>query len=154
MTGMVAIRQCDARDAPALAQLRRRWAEEQAGRPLEDPGFDARFAEWYAAESPHRTTFLAEIDNDAIGMVNLAIFERMPRPGRPGSRWGYLANAFVLAEHRGRGIGAALLDAVITHAQDRGCARIVLSPTERSVPFYRRAEFGPATMLLARTLGA
>jgi hypothetical protein len=30
-------------------------------------------------------------------MMNLAISERMPRPGRPASYWGYLANAYVLA---------------------------------------------------------
>ncbi|WP_084211203.1 hypothetical protein [Pseudonocardia acaciae] len=30
--------------------------------------------------------------------------------------------------------------------------RDVLSPSERSVSFYRRAGFGPATMLMARVL--
>jgi GNAT superfamily N-acetyltransferase len=76
----------------------------------------------------------------------------MPRPGRPDSRWGYLANAFVLAEHRNRGVGAALLTELVAGARDRGCARIVLAPSERSVPFYRAAGFGPASMLLAQTL--
>ncbi|MFD9704516.1 GNAT family N-acetyltransferase [Lentzea sp. NPDC059081] len=58
----------------------------------------------------------------------------------------------MLAAHRERGIGTALLDAAVAHARARSCARIVLSPSERSVPFYRRAGFGPATMLLARVL--
>ncbi|WP_233442185.1 hypothetical protein [Lentzea atacamensis] len=40
----------------------------------------------------------------------------------------------------------------MTHARARSCARIVLSPSERSVPFYQRAGFGPATMLLAHVL--
>ncbi|MFR9749674.1 N-acetyltransferase family protein [Nocardia sp. 004] len=147
----VVIRQAEDRDIQALAQLRRRWSEEQAGRSLEDNGFDEQFAQWYAAESEHRTIFLAEIDSNTVGMVNLTIFERMPRPGQPASRWGYLGNAFVLVEHRCQGIGAALLNALIAYARSRECIRIVLSPTDRSVPFYRRAEFGPATMLLART---
>ncbi|MFJ1454796.1 GNAT family N-acetyltransferase [Nocardia sp. N2S4-5] len=151
-TPAVTIRQTDDRDIPALAQLRRQWAEEQAGRPLEDNGFDEQFAQWYAAESSRRTTFLAEIDSDAVGMVNLALFERMPRPGLPASRWGYLSNAFVLPEYRSRGVGTALLNALIEHARARACARIVLSPTTRSVPFYQRADFTPATMLLARIL--
>ena len=153
VTHAVDIRQTDDRDIPALAQLRRKWSEEQAGQPLDDDGFDEQFAQWYAAESSRRTTFLAEIDSNAVGMVNLAIFERMPRPGQPASRWGYLGNAFVLAEHRSQCIGTALLNTLIAHAQDHGCVRIVLSPTDRSVPFYQRAEFGPATMLLARVLG-
>ena len=73
---------------------------------------------------------------------------------RPASRWGYLGNAFVLAEHRSRGVGTALPNALVAHAQDRGCVRMVLSPTDRSMPFYHKAEFGPATMLLARILGS
>lgn len=153
VTRAVSIRQTDERDISALAQLRRQWSEEQAGRPLEDNGFDEQFAQWYSAETSRRTTFLAEIDSNAIGMVNIAFFERMPRPGQPASRWGYLGNAFVLAEHRSQGIGTALLNTLIAHARDRGCVRIVLSPIDPSVPFYQRADFGPATMLLARVLG-
>ncbi|MFG1792106.1 GNAT family N-acetyltransferase [Nocardia sp. NPDC049149] len=152
VTRAVSIRQTDDRDIPALAQLRRQWSAENAGRPVEDNGFDEQFAQWYAAESSRRTTFLAEIDGIAVGMVNLALFERMPQPGRPASRWGYLGNAFVLAEHRSQGVGTALLDALTAYAKDLGCVRIVLSPTDLSVPFYQRADFGPATMLLARVL--
>jgi GNAT superfamily N-acetyltransferase len=84
-------------------------------------------------------------------MMNLAVFERMPRPGRPPSRWGYLGNAFVLAAYRNRGIGAQLIDAALDYADRNGFVRVVLSPTCRSVPFYERAGFGPASALLLRT---
>lgn len=152
-TDTVTIREAGDHDIPALVRLRRTWSEEQAGRPLDDSEFDDRFAQWYAVESNRRTTFVAEIGGTAVGMVNLVFFERMPRPGHPDSRWAYLANAFVLAEHRSQGIGTALLEAVIEHAHSQGCVRIVLSPSDQSVPFYQRADFGPATMLLARTFG-
>jgi GNAT superfamily N-acetyltransferase len=85
-------------------------------------------------------------------MVNLAIFNRMPQPGRAASHWCYLGNAFVLTSHRNRGIGTVLLETAVDYARDQGSARIVLSPSERSVPFYQRAGFGPATMLLAKRL--
>jgi len=55
-----------------------------------------------------------------------------------------------LPEHRDRGVGSALLKAVMNHARLCGAVRIVLSPSERSVPFYQRAGFGPATMLMAK----
>jgi GNAT superfamily N-acetyltransferase len=148
----VAIRQAGERDIATLTTLRRLWAEEQAGQQLGDDSFEERLAQWYAAEAQRRVTFLAEIGGNAVGMVNLALFERMPKPGQRASRWGYLGNAFVLTAYRNRGIGAALLDALVGHAYDLGCARIVLSPSERSVPFYKRAGFGPATMLMARVL--
>ncbi len=75
----------------------------------------------------------------------------MPRPGRRPSRWGYLGNAFVLAVYRNQGIGRQLLDAVLGYAGQNGFARVVLSPSERSIPFYRRAGFGPADALMLWT---
>jgi GNAT superfamily N-acetyltransferase len=76
------------------------------------------------------------------------VFERMPKPGRLISQWGYIANVFVLAGYRDQGVGGQLLSAAIDHAKANGYARLVLSPTERAVPFYRRAGFGAADELL------
>jgi predicted N-acetyltransferase YhbS len=50
------------------------------------------------------------------------------------------------------GIGAAMVDLLLRQARELGCVRVVLSPSERSVPFYERARFGPATMLMATVL--
>ncbi|HET6259652.1 MAG TPA: GNAT family N-acetyltransferase [Pseudonocardia sp.] len=99
-----------------------------------------------------RVSFLAEAGGRLVGMMHLVVFERMPSPERAPTRWGYLANAFVLERHRNRGIGSALLDQLVGHAREIGCVRLVLSPSERSVPFYARAGFGPATMLMAQVL--
>ena len=74
-------------------------------------------------------------------MMNLAVFERMPRPGRDAGTWGYLANAFVLEPYRNQGIGRLLLDALLAHAEAEGYVRVVLRPSERSMRFYRRAGF-------------
>jgi len=90
----------------------------------------------------------------AIGMMNLAVFERMPSPGREPGCWGYLGNAFVLAEFRDQGVGQMLIDALLHYADDNGFARVVLSPSERSVPFYERNGFRPADALLLRRLPA
>jgi len=84
-------------------------------------------------------------------MMNLAIFERMPRPGHEPSRWGYLGNAFILEAYRNQGIGTRLLNAVLGYADENHLARVVLSPSDRSVPFYQRAGFGPADSLMLRT---
>jgi GNAT superfamily N-acetyltransferase len=138
-------------DVTALATLRRRWSEEQHGE-VDDPEFALRFRDWYQAEIPRRLTWLAEVNGDPVGMVNLVIFERMPRPGRPPGRWGYLGNAFVLRAYRDNGIGGRLVAALLAYADRSGLARVVLSPSPRSVPFYRRLGFGAADMLMARRL--
>jgi GNAT superfamily N-acetyltransferase len=148
------IRRAGPADLPALAALRREQAREQQG-TAGDPEFEARFADWSARESAHRITWLAETGpgegQRMAGMMNLALFERMPRPGRPVSQWGYLANAFVLAAYRNQGTGGRLLDAVLRYGTEAGLARVVLSPSERSVEFYRRAGFRPADTLLLWT---
>jgi GNAT superfamily N-acetyltransferase len=85
-------------------------------------------------------------------MLNLAVFERMPSPGRARSRWGYLGNAYVRPEWRSQGVGTALLTELLAYARSEGFVRIVLRPSERSIPFYRRAGFGPATPLMLAEL--
>jgi hypothetical protein len=62
-----------------------------------------------------------------MDVMNLVLFERMPWPGPDPGRWGYLANA-----------------------DGHDFARVVLSPSQRSIPLYRRAGFGPADALLSR----
>jgi GNAT superfamily N-acetyltransferase len=48
---------------------------------------------------------------------------------------------FVREELRGLGIGSVLLGAIVAASEGRGYARLVLSPSEAAVPFYRRAGF-------------
>jgi GNAT superfamily N-acetyltransferase len=147
-----AVRLAEPGDGPAVLALRRAWSAEWHGPVLED-GFDARFAQWWAGERSGRLTWLAwASDGVPVGMVNLIVSERMPWPGQPQSRWGHLSNAYVLPSHRSHGLGTALVTALLTHARSAGFARIVLSPSERSIPFYRRAGFGSATSLLVLPL--
>ena len=131
-----------------VAALRRAWTEEQLGEVLDDPAYAGRFADWWAAETGRRLLWVASVAGTPVGMLNVTVFERMPRPDRPPSRWGYLGNAFVLRAHRNAGIGAELLAAAVAHARDAGFVRLVLAPSERSVPFYRRAGFRPANDLM------
>lgn len=149
VTEIVIRHACDA-DAPALAGLRGEWTREWGG-AADDLGFGERFAEWFEQEKARRVTWLAESDDRAVGMVNLTVFERMPQPGRAPSRWGYLANAFVLAAYRNRGVGGRLLSALLTYADEHDFARVVLNPSDRAIPLYQRAGFQTATALLIRT---
>ncbi|MGH3302477.1 MAG: GNAT family N-acetyltransferase [Streptosporangiaceae bacterium] len=149
MTDIVIRRALDA-DVAALGALRREWTREWGGAGY-DPGFGQRFAAWFEQDGARRVTWLAAEGDRAVGMVNLAVFDRMPQPGRVPSRWGYLANAFVLAAYRNRGVGGRLLDALLSYADEHGFARIVLNPSQRAIPFYERAGFGSASALLVRT---
>ena len=129
------VRVASAADTAALASLRALWSDG------DEPGFAARMTAWLDAEGDRRTTWVATFGHVPAGMASMLEYRRMPRPGRPDSRWGYVSNMFVREDLRNRGIGSALLDAIVAAADDRGYARLVLSPSERSIPFYRRAGF-------------
>jgi GNAT superfamily N-acetyltransferase len=153
---MIEIRAATEADAAALAALRALFLTGHEA----DGAFADDVAAWLGEEGERRMTWLAERDGAALGMASLFEYRRMPRPGLPGSRWGYVSNMFVREEARDAGVGAALLDAVIAAADERGYARLVLSPAERAIPFYERAGFlvpdggaGPHR-LLVRPAGA
>ncbi|GCD92343.1 N-acetyltransferase [Nocardioides sp. LS1] len=138
-----------------VAALRRAWTEENAGHPVEDDDFTGRFEEWLEREQDQRVTWLGYVDGVAVAMVNLLVFTRMPRPGESApTQWGYLANCYVLPEHRNGGLGGRMLDALTAYADEQGFVRVVLSPSPRSVPFYLRGGFEPATSLMVRLPGS
>jgi GNAT superfamily N-acetyltransferase len=152
------VRVATADDQAAIVALRRTWTEENAGHPVDDPTFEERFAAWFEREHDQRVTWLAYAGGEPVGMLNLLVFTRMPFPldadtARP-TQWGYLANCFVVAGHRDRGLGERLVAACTAYGDEHGFARIVLSPTDRSVPFYARAGFAPATSLMVRSAPA
>ncbi|WP_028930083.1 GNAT family N-acetyltransferase [Pseudonocardia asaccharolytica] len=143
------IRVADERDVEALAGLRRAWLEERRGHPVDDPGFEAAFAQWWRIEQPRRTFWLAEAGSEragwtAVGSINVVETVHMPRPGARSGRVGQVGNAFVLNAFADRGVPRALLTSVVEHARQRRYRRLLLAPTPGSAAFYRRAGFVPA----------
>ena len=133
----------------ALADLRRSWLEERTGQPVDDPGFETAFEQWWRAELPRRTFWLAETGTlrqgiRAVGSLNVVEIVHMPRPGARSGRIGHVGNAFVLRSFADRGVPGALLDAAIEHARERRYRRLLLAPTAGSAAFYRRAGFTSA----------
>ena len=122
-------------DVPTLAALRTRWAGGA------EEAFEARMRAWLAADGERRTTWLAEAEGEPAGMISLFEYRRMPKPGRPDSRWGYVGNLYVRDEFRGRGVASTLLDALVACAEERGYARLVVSPSEEALALYRGAGF-------------
>ncbi|MDQ0756151.1 GNAT family N-acetyltransferase [Arthrobacter sp. B3I4] len=117
---------------------------------LEQEDFDATFSEWLDANP--RKFFLAEENGHAVGMLNLMVFERMPKPGTVPSRWVYLGNVYVRPAFRNAGVGARLVEAAIDFSRDIKAVRILLSPSPASRTFYARLGFQPAEALNVLTL--
>lgn len=146
----IQVRRAGEPDLPALARLRRTWAE-QRGRlaPGADPTFEQTFAGWWRAEAPRRAFWLAEVGDpeagtSAVGSLNVAEFVAMPSPGHRPERWGYVGNVVVLEGYAARGAPRRLLSAAIAYAEERGFSRLVLRPSAAGAAFYRAAGFAAA----------
>ena len=130
-----------------LAALRTTW---HPGDPSADHEFSDVFRQWVEKETNGRVFWIARRDGEPIGMVNLVLFDRMPVPGGESGGWGYLSNMFVVDAERNNGVGAKLIAALTDYGDALGLERIVLKPTERSIPLYTRNGFSADNALLVR----
>ena len=140
----VVVRRARWDDVALFCALRLQWQNEEPS-----PEFEYRFTGWFEREWPSRWWWLALDDQRPVGMVNLKLFHRMPTAQDTTASWGYLCNLFVSPTHRTQGVGGSLVGALLAVAQDHDLVRVVLSPSEESVPLYQRHGFTDAHGLLA-----
>ncbi len=145
------VRQARVADAPALARLR--WAfkqEDYEGDPP-SPARSMDQAEQWIRERLDGGRWLAwvlEIGEEICGHVFLHLVERIPEPYEENTPVGYVTNFYVVPSQRNRGLGTALLEALKLHARGLGMDVLIVWPSERSDPLYRRAGFQPSAELL------
>ncbi len=75
--------------------------------------------------------FIAEIKGRPAGLSIATSYQKT----------GYFGELIVLPEHRGKGIGGALLRAAMTYLQERGMTSIVLDAVPEAVSLYERHGF-------------
>ncbi len=141
------IRPATVEDGPELARLRWEFRIEQGTPPtLDRAAFDAEMAAFVAdALAAHAwRIWVAEDAGCLIGCVWLHLVQKVPHPDRRRDERpvGYVTNMYVEPGLRDAGLGRALLDEALAHARERDVDGVVVWPSERSVPFYRRAGFG------------
>jgi GNAT superfamily N-acetyltransferase len=99
---------------------------------------EAELTETLFGKRPYAEALIARVGETPVGHAiffhNYSTF--LARPGN------YIEDIFVLPEHRGRGAGKALLQAVAKLARQRRCARLEWSVLDWNTPaieFYQRA---------------
>ncbi len=120
---MESIRTASERDLPAIAELRRsvgwnvyRWALLDAMRP------------------PQARMYVAEELGEVIAVGSGIAYGRL----------GVVGNMVVAADHRGRGLGRRILQAVIAFLEGRGCTQLELYATADGQRLYQRYGFEPS----------
>lgn len=131
-----AIRPAGPADADALAELIRELARyERLEHEVKMTTDDIRRTLF--VPEPAAEALLAEAGGEPVGMA-LFFSNYSTFLGRPGL---YLEDLFVKPEHRGRGLGKALLQEVARVALERGCGRLewaVLDWNRPAIDFYER----------------
>jgi ribosomal protein S18 acetylase RimI-like enzyme len=143
----VRVRAATPDDAPALAALRWRQATED-GTGADRAGFDSAFIDWVRAHRSSHTAFVAEQGSAMIGVAWLAVLPRPPEPTAWTRAGGDIQSVYVVPERRDRGVGTALIRAIVAEAGVRGLHHLVVRSGRRAVAFYRRAGFGANELIL------
>ena len=135
MTSDASIRPARPDDAETIVALIRELAEYEKLGDRAQATPDAIRAHLFGPR-PYAEAWLAEVAGETAGFA-LFYHTFSTFLGRPGL---YLEDLFVRPEHRGRGIGKALLAGLARLAIDRGCGKlewVVLDWNEPSIGFYR-----------------
>ncbi len=130
------IRPAEPADVPVIADLIRQLARYEK---LEDEVVltKERLSAGLFGARPYAEAVLAEEEGEPIGFAlffhTFSTFLAMPGM--------YLEDLFVLPDHRGRGVGHALLAHLARLAVERGCGRLewaVLNWNREAIRFYER----------------
>ena len=87
------------------------------------------------------TVWVAAAAGQVISQVFIQRIEKVPRPVRVQPAFGYVTNVFTRPAYRNQGVGAELMRRVQGWAKEQGLEMLVLWPSKKAVPFYRRAGF-------------
>lgn len=151
----IAFRTASAADIGTLAAMRLAFTfEDPEPGAVVRPDYDAAFKETVeeGIASGRWTVWLAEANGEILSHVYVGLIEKIPRPTRE-SRWiGYVTNVYTSPEHRGQGVGTALLERVGEWAAERDVELLFVWPSDESVGFYERAGFATGRDPLVREL--
>ena len=87
--------------------------------------------------------WVAEGEGAIVATSGVTIFERPPNGANPSGLEAYLSNMYTLPDWRGRGLGTALVEAIVAHLKATRVRRVWLHATERGRPVYAKAGFVP-----------
>ena len=137
-------------DVPELVRLRRLMIESVG---LQYEGPDGRGAEWEATCAGLLTAGLADgsfhasvVDDPdrpgclaacGVGMVG----QRLPGPGNPNGKWGYIQSMATDDAHRRRGLARAIFEDLMAWFDSVGVTSVDLHASDMGAPLYRQYGF-------------
>ncbi|MBQ1020273.1 GNAT family N-acetyltransferase [Micromonospora sp. D93] len=99
------------------------------------------YADWVAAHAETHLPFVAEVDGRVVGAAWLHVAQRVPSSESLDRWYGDIQSVKVREEYRNRGIGGALMAAILAEARVRGLLHVTVHSGRRAVDFYLRNGF-------------
>lgn len=160
---MIGIRRAGPEDAAEIVRLRRIMFAAMNGR--DEPGEWERDATAMAREQlagPEETARLGAfvVAGELPGAPHLAacavgrIEERLPAPGHPAGRFGFVFNVCTDPRYRGRGFARATTEALLAWFARHGVTRVDLHATDEAEGMYRSLGFHSHSTALSLSLPA
>jgi GNAT superfamily N-acetyltransferase len=143
------VRRANDDDLDDLVALRYRWRTEEAGETgMSLEAFTRATREWSDERRRTHVGYVARVDHQAVGGAWLCVIDRVPGPGRFERRAGILQSVYVEPRSRDAGVGRSLIETVLEDARAMGLDYVIVHPSSRSFPFYRRLGFASAERAL------
>ena len=136
------LRKATRSDVPALVGL---FVEDELSTADDGCDLDPYLRAFDAIDAdPTHLLVVAEVGGEVVGTLQLSVLISM---ARRGARRGQLEAVHVRADHRGSGIGGAMVRWAVDEARRRGCALVQLTSQKRRSDahrFYERLGFVPS----------
>ena len=139
------VRRATAADVPALVELRLAFDRELAGEPTADRAIEHRsgiegYLGSHVADGRYRV-WVAEAGGTIVGMAGLILIDRPPNPRSRRASEAMVFNVMTDPAWRRRGVGRAVMEAVIADARGLGCRRLLLRTSELGSHLYAALGF-------------
>lgn len=143
------IRRAADHELEQVVRLRWLWTRERGQAAGDEQTHMRNAAAWARAHSDtHLPHVAVDADGTIIAMAWLALTPRVATTASLDRVSGDLQSCYVLPEHRGRGIGGALVRAVLDTARSVGAEHVTVKATEDGAKLYSRNGFVEHPLLL------
>ncbi len=133
-------------DLPVIVELRLAFDRELLGGDLPPDRVGphrSQVADYLAGhiDSEVYRLWVAEDAGHIVGMGGLVVVDRPPHPRSRRSGEGFIVNVYTLPRWRGRGIGRAIMDALVAEGRRLRLRRVYLRTSEEGRSLYESMGF-------------
>jgi GNAT superfamily N-acetyltransferase len=149
------IRQANKTDCAQLAAMRWDFKIEEHDIPIcTQEEFIQKCTAFLCAElkSDRWAYWIAEYDDEIISHIFVYRVPKIPEPSNLDDSFGYVTNVYTKPAYRNQGIGSLLMAAVKKWSLTQRMELLIVWPSQRSIPFYKRAGFLSADNFLQCTI--